>query len=140
MLLEAFTPPTRGLYDPLLPLSPQLKQSSHSYLPSPPLTGLSPSHRNDRDEKISENELEEEILYNQRMESMHIASKGLLILIKLLGKNHLKVCLVFSVFVVHFNSLGISGINCLPIMPSCLICSCCNFSSFSRNFELNFVI
>jgi hypothetical protein len=37
--------------------------------------------------------LEEEVAYNQRMEAMHIASKGLLILIKVLGKNHLKVFL-----------------------------------------------
>jgi hypothetical protein len=94
VLLEAFTPPTRGLYDPLLPLSPQMKPSSNSYLPTPPpLTGLSPYHLNDRDKMGGGDSLEEEVAYNQRMEAMHIASKGLLILIKVLGKNHLKVFL-----------------------------------------------
>ena len=98
VLLEAFTPPTRGLYDPLLPLSPQMKPTSNNYLPPPPLTGLSPYHLNDRDRGEKTNggdSLEEEVAYNQRMEAMHIASKGLLILIKVLGKNHLKV-LFFS--------------------------------------------
>lgn len=107
VLLEAFTPPTRGLYDPLLPLPPQLKPNFHSYLSNPPLTGLSPSHFNGREDKLTEAELEEEILYNQRMEAMHIASKGLLILIKVLGKNHLKVSVYSSLSFVNL-SKGIS--------------------------------
>jgi hypothetical protein len=78
-----------------------MKPTSNSYLPAPPLTGLSPYHLSDRDQRGDKSNsggeaggkrdvLEEEIIYNQRMEAMHIASKGLLILIKVLGKNHLK--------------------------------------------------
>ena len=78
------------MYDPYLPLSPHLRANTENYLPPPiPLTGLSPT--NIHDHKKSEQLLEEEILYNQRMESMHIACKGLLILIKVLGGNHIKV-------------------------------------------------
>lgn len=98
-------PTTRDLTSDMA--QPNYYTSLPHYLPSAPLTGLSPSHPSLVTDPKSESmvskaeegglaESSMESSHARRMESMHIACKGLLILVKLLGGEHIKVLAMTS--------------------------------------------